>query len=668
MPEPSSVPENARGRVRTSSFWTYAGVKSERWRAGWWDAYDAKPPASTDPAYVAGRAEWIEYSAAGASSGEGSQRMTTTMPDTITVVDRPLSGLREHPRNPRSKAEESAAIAEMRDSIQRHGQMQPALVRTDGLVIAGHVRKWGREALGLTTMPCIEIDCDDATALALLLASNEHITPPDALLEAEAVEDLLHPRKPGAIAWSLQQVADALGRPVKWVARRAQLRNLSPKVRELMRAGKLLQGWPVDWLERIAILGISSQDELVGRWKRQPYELNGISSGADLDRVLADELHVLGHAPFDPFDPELVPKAGSCVAAADGPSCRKTTISKPGLFEDAVDGDPKTARCCDSICWVGKVKAHVAAEVEKAKATHGKSVVVVQPLVSRGHDAGYQALKGMDTAQPYNVTKCAGTVAGAKPALFVEGDGAVAHGFVRPAPGAQSSAESRGRGKAKAAPKEEKSDAERLKASREQIANRRMAHVVDAVVAAVKDPKTPTPEYQDVMRLVAAYEVKAPFHSSYSDHFHGDRKRAEKYAAYAELSGEFIAQLWARVRESVAASIARRGTAQIREEHELAEWIAERIGLDLAQLDVDALEAIPNPRWWPAAAEAPKKKKRATGKAAAAGDDHAADAGKKESTKARKKRNPWSGMSDAQRLERVNKIRTGKGLPPKAAL
>jgi hypothetical protein len=54
-------PLNARGAVRGSSIWALGSdAAKERWRAGWWDAYDGKPvPVKADAAYHAGRDECL---------------------------------------------------------------------------------------------------------------------------------------------------------------------------------------------------------------------------------------------------------------------------------------------------------------------------------------------------------------------------------------------------------------------------------------------------------------------------------------------------------------------------------------------------------------------------------------------------------------------------------
>lgn len=81
---------------------------------------------------------------------------------------RPVAGLTYHPQNPRSGDVDAIA-----DSLKRFGQVKPIVVQqSTGYVIAGnHVLRAAR-ALGWKQVAVVEVDCDDATATAYLLADN----------------------------------------------------------------------------------------------------------------------------------------------------------------------------------------------------------------------------------------------------------------------------------------------------------------------------------------------------------------------------------------------------------------------------------------------------------------------------------------------------------------
>lgn len=601
MAEPQ-VPDNARGAVRSSTFWgTPEGREETAWRRGWWDAYEGKPCArAPSQAYERGHAEYLEHFAPGRVAGRKPR---------MQLTERPLRELKDHPLNPRTRTEQS--VAEMKSSIEHHGLLQPLVVKPDGTVLLGHRRKWAMEELGWPLAPCNVVDGEsEGKALELLLIGNKHIEPPDALKESDAVAELL--AQPG---WTLSAIADALGRSVKWVARRAQFRNLSPRLRESIAAGKLFAGWPVEWIEQVAILSKSAQETLAKRFAApSTWDRPKVTSLRELEALLAEELHVLGKAPFEIHDAELVPRAGPCVAKEDGgSSCKKTTISRAGLFDDSVEGDAKTARCCDAACWAGKIKADVGAKLEKAKTEHG-DLVVVGPRVDRDHGAdAHAALKDVNALSPYQVTEVKGTDKGAKAAAFVEADGSVREGFVRQQARASDRFDKPKKTKEQKA-KEDRTDAQRLKDSRELVERRRKAHVVDSVGEAVRSAKTPAPALDVVLRFVAGYETKAPFRDGYGNHFHGDVKRAKHFAAVPDDPEAFAKQLWARVSEAVSASISRHSSHDLDGEYVLAKWIAEQIGLDGDDLDLQAYDAVPAPKFWPAGTDEPPKRSKSVKK------------------------------------------------------
>lgn len=100
-------------------------------------------------------------------------------------------------------------------------------------------------AAGLTEVPCVVRVLDDATALEIALVENSQRNDPSPLEEAESI-DLLT-RKHGR---TVDQVADKLGRDVRWVRRRLTLLTLCEAARERMRKGEL----PLAHAERVTDL------------------------------------------------------------------------------------------------------------------------------------------------------------------------------------------------------------------------------------------------------------------------------------------------------------------------------------------------------------------------------------------------------------------------------
>ena len=111
----------------------------------------------------------------------GVKPAAQTQEERITQL--PLSELHDFPNHP-FKVRDDEAMQEATESIKQYGVLVPAIVRPreDGgyEIIAGHRRKHGSELAGLTTMPCIVREMDDATATILMVDSNiqrENILP-----------------------------------------------------------------------------------------------------------------------------------------------------------------------------------------------------------------------------------------------------------------------------------------------------------------------------------------------------------------------------------------------------------------------------------------------------------------------------------------------------------
>ena len=111
----------------------------------------------------------------------GVKPAAQTQEERITQL--PLSELHDFPNHP-FKVRDDEAMLEATESIKQYGVLVPAIVRPreDGgyEIIAGHRRKHGSELAGLTTMPCIVREMDDATATILMVDSNiqrENILP-----------------------------------------------------------------------------------------------------------------------------------------------------------------------------------------------------------------------------------------------------------------------------------------------------------------------------------------------------------------------------------------------------------------------------------------------------------------------------------------------------------
>jgi hypothetical protein len=100
-------------------------------------------------------------------------------------TQREITELKLHPRNPRKGNVES-----IRESIEHNGWYGAVLVqKSTGYIIAGNHRVQAAEAAGMKKIPIMEIDCDDTTAVRILLADNR--TNDTATYDDEILADIL---------------------------------------------------------------------------------------------------------------------------------------------------------------------------------------------------------------------------------------------------------------------------------------------------------------------------------------------------------------------------------------------------------------------------------------------------------------------------------------------
>lgn len=80
----------------------------------------------------------------------------------------PIAELKQHPKNPRQ-----GDVGAIHTSIERNGFYGAVLVqKSTGFIIAGNHRVLAAQHAGAATVPVLEVDVDDATALRILLADN----------------------------------------------------------------------------------------------------------------------------------------------------------------------------------------------------------------------------------------------------------------------------------------------------------------------------------------------------------------------------------------------------------------------------------------------------------------------------------------------------------------
>ncbi|MDO8560145.1 MAG: ParB/RepB/Spo0J family partition protein [bacterium] len=171
------------------------------------------------------------------------------MPNTPAIVLKPQL-LYPSPLQPRKHFGEEE-LATLMKSIQKHGLLQPLLVRRGQgeryEILAGERRYRACAKLGLTEIPCIVVQATDRDALALMLDENLERQDLTVMEVARSIHTLVTNHFNGDQATA----ADCLGRSQIFVRDRLALVDLHPELHPLLDAGRLTIGHGVE-ISRIA--------------------------------------------------------------------------------------------------------------------------------------------------------------------------------------------------------------------------------------------------------------------------------------------------------------------------------------------------------------------------------------------------------------------------------
>ena len=165
------------------------------------------------------------------------QKLKTYM-ETGRVVFLPARTIRPNPLQPRKHFKEEA-LAELTESIRRHGILQPLSVRRVGTgyeLIAGERRLRAAQQAGLREIPCIIMNMDDKESGAVALVENLQRQDLDFIEEAKGISLLME-------QWSLsqEQVASVLGKSQSGIANKLRLLRHSEPVLRLLREYSLTE-------------------------------------------------------------------------------------------------------------------------------------------------------------------------------------------------------------------------------------------------------------------------------------------------------------------------------------------------------------------------------------------------------------------------------------------
>lgn len=165
------------------------------------------------------------------------QKLKTYM-ETGRVIFLPARSIRPNPAQPR-KIFDHDALAELAESIRRHGILQPLSVRRVGTayeLIAGERRLRAAQLAALNEIPCIVMNMDDKESGMAAMIENLQRQDLDFIEEAWGISSLMQ-----NWAMSQDQVAKLLGKSQSAVANKLRILRHSSRVLTAIREAGLTE-------------------------------------------------------------------------------------------------------------------------------------------------------------------------------------------------------------------------------------------------------------------------------------------------------------------------------------------------------------------------------------------------------------------------------------------
>ncbi|TPW27273.1 ParB/RepB/Spo0J family partition protein [Pararhizobium mangrovi] len=216
----------------------------------------------------------------------------------------PIEFVGRNPRNPRRSFDEDD-LADLANSIRRHGIVQPVVVRPAGHeryeIIAGERRWRAAQLAGIATLPVLVRDVDDRAALEIAIVENVQRADLNPMEEAHGYEQLIAEH-----GYTQHDLGDIIGKSRSHVANSLRLLKLPEPVRDLVSHGALSAGHaraiastadPSSLARRIVSGGLSvreaekiAQREAEGRGRHRSTTAEKDADTLALERRLGDRL------------------------------------------------------------------------------------------------------------------------------------------------------------------------------------------------------------------------------------------------------------------------------------------------------------------------------------------------------------------------------------------
>jgi ParB family chromosome partitioning protein len=339
-------------------------------------------------------------------------------PNLITPELVPVKRIFPSPANNRTN--KTAEIESLAKSIRAQGLLQPPTVRPrpghpgEYELVCGE-RRWLACRTIWDNMPVVVRDLSDDEAHEITVCENMQREDLSPMEEAAGIRTLMESGR------DIATIADKLGKPVTWVARRAKLCDLSEQwIQAAQNEDSIISRWGATHLELIARFDQGVQDELLERFDNSYSDF----SVNEIERTLGEYMMNLSSASWKLNDETLIPEAGSCDA------CQKRSGCQPNLFEQEEHKGKYIDRCLDRTCWKKKAAAFIQQKAEALKERNGDLVMLdnsnySDSAIPRDHDLKKKCVRS------YEVQPCKKTDKGAQQALVIDGPGAGSIKWVR---------------------------------------------------------------------------------------------------------------------------------------------------------------------------------------------------------------------------------------------
>ena len=165
-----------------------------------------------------------------------------------------MSEIEPNRKQPRQTFDD-AAIAELADSIRQHGLIQPIVVRPIGAgyqIVAGERRWRACRMLGMSEVPVIVKDFDDAQTAQIALIENVQREDLNPVEEAMAYRTLME-----EYDMTQEALSKAVGKSRSAIANAVRLLNLPDEIVEMLKKRQLSAG------QAKAIAGADTEEEML---------------------------------------------------------------------------------------------------------------------------------------------------------------------------------------------------------------------------------------------------------------------------------------------------------------------------------------------------------------------------------------------------------------------